>query len=156
MVNSQQVKETIQALKLDINVDRIPPAAPTIETNPKQVKEAHICRSAQLAAAATATIYTTPIDQDFYLTSGNISMKCTSGTTVTYMRITAFINSVAYPIIEISSIAGQATTAQNTLALRNPIKIDRGTAITIDASAADAAGTTRGAACIQGFIDEIN
>lgn len=156
MVNSQQVKETIEALKLDIRVDKIPAALPSVETNPKQVKEAHICESAQLAGALSATIYTTPADNDFYITSGNISMKCTTGTTVTYMRISAVIGSVRKTLIEISSIAGQSTTAQNILSLRNPIKIDRNTTILIEASAADAAGTTRGVACIQGFIDEIN
>lgn len=112
---------------------------------------ATLCRSQTASnTGAAQTIYTTPTDQDFFLTSASLSLikDATATSTGTNIRVT--IEGVARIILAITSITLTAQQAQMQQSFPFPIKVDRGTNITIEHSAGTA--NVLGVATIQGFL----
>jgi len=110
-----------------------------------------LCRSQTASNTGSAqTIYATPTDQDFYLTSASLSLikDVTSTSTGTNIRVT--IDGVARIILAIASITLTVQQAQMSQSFSNPIKVDRGTNITVEHSAGVA--NVLGVATIQGFL----
>jgi len=99
---------------------------------------------------AAQTIYTVPADQDFYLTSATLSLIKDATSTSTGTQIKVTIDGTARNILYIASITLTAQQAQMTQAYRFPIKVDRGTNITLEHSAGVA--NILGIATIQGFL----
>lgn len=152
-MNTEVVNEIRNALKTQIN-DKIVNPIPVIEVNPKIVKTPIAGYNTRTATGGVA-VYTTPSSQDFYLTeltygmvkdaandmaTGNVTVSVTIGGAVT--------NIVAVPII---TLTAQQYLIQ--LIFSHPLKLDRGTSITIT-SQAYAAGTMVRSVAYVGFIDE--
>jgi len=120
---------------------------PTFDVRPP----ATISRSAQASnTAAEQTIYTTPTDVDFFLSSACLSLIKDVTATSTATNLFATIDGVQRQILV---IVGITLTVQNqTVAISydTPIKVDRGTNITLKHSAATA--NVNAQATIQGFL----
>lgn len=109
---------------------------------------ANIVRTGTASNATTATIYTTPSDADFYMTSVTISMIKDATATSVYSGVNFFINGVVYNFrIDGFTLTAQADSLH--CALPAPVKVDRNTAITAINSTNVANVTCR--AVITGF-----
>jgi len=105
-----------------------------------------ICR--QLAGGGT---FTTPSDRDFYLTNAQISIAKVAADSGALASLTVVIDGVTISILRINGVTLTAD-AQNVLQSWNfPIKLDRGTNITLSLSGA----YTTANALLQGFIEEV-
>lgn len=155
MVNSQMVKEISEAFKIDERIEKIPNAIPVCEANPKIIKNG-FTKYNVLNAATSAVIYTTPADQDFYLTSAAIAFIKDSSSTSTLFQInyTEANASTSIPLLYYPSITLTAQSGSNNIVLPHPVKIKRNTQITISTDQATA--VVRAAGTISGFIDEVN
>lgn len=141
---NQQLRDTLPTQLADKVV-------PVMEVNPRMLRRITFLKG--LGGTGTTTIYTTPVDKEFYLVGCSLSICKVVGDTgsVGYLKTTqdGVINSVI-------SYAGVTTTADSQTISRDfslPIKIDKNTAITITATGA----FTRIEANIQGyFVENIN
>jgi len=147
--NSELTNEIVRAARIQQNVDEIPSelsnqVVPVMEVNPRLTRTVSIVRSLM---ASTGTIYTTPTNQDFYLTGSII----TGAAVGTQAQLTAVING-ATQIINFAEIiegtgtyVGVVAVTQGNQNCNFPIKIDRGTAIALPNPAS---------CIIYGYIDE--
>jgi hypothetical protein len=124
----------------------------TAECNPKLLRRINILRGVTATNSTSATIYTTPTDKDFYLTSALLSTIKDVTSTSTLERLRVVIDGVTQDILLISSLSLTAQDRTITLSLNNSIKIDRGTTITVTNSTNVANITTT--ALIQGYFVE--
>jgi len=123
---------------------------PTLEVNPRLVKNAVMYHQTCTNATA-ATIYTTPDNQDVYLSAVTLSSISDVTATTTYAAIQFYVGGAQRRII----IPRISLTVQNqsmAVSFPNPIKVDRGTSITIIHSTNVANVTT--AASVSLIIDE--
>lgn len=95
-------------------------------------------------------IYTTPADKDFYLTSAYLSGTADATADNLSYTITATIDGVARDIIKIGKQTTTAGSEQVAQSFFFPIKIDRGTAISLTTTFT--VGTTIMAATITGYL----
>jgi hypothetical protein len=127
---------------------------PTFECNPHLLKTANIVREIPIISpAVSATIYTTPLDKDFYLTSATLSLiKDVNATSIsTEVRVT--IEGQSRKILTIAGLSLTPQTAEKEISFSKPIKIDRGTNIYVTHSTNVA--TASASACITGFTMEL-
>lgn len=128
---SQIVEGVSQAIKGDVQ--------PVLLCNPFPV--CNIVRS-QTATGGNATIYTTPTDEDFYLTSCSVAIDASAGTGSSVL-IRATIGGAVQNIIYAASDFGAGlnevspATGSNNMTFPFPIKIDRNTAIEIVEASGD-------------------
>lgn len=155
MVNSQIIKETQEAYKTDIRVEKIPTALPVVEVGLKGSKCAHIVRGIDSNNSTATTIYTTPTDQDFYLTFASLVFKSATTGQATLIRLKVVIDSVDRYLLGLPNFTATGTTSPANIfnAGNHPIKVDRGTTIQILADVADA--EDRVYASIAGYLDEV-
>ena len=115
------------AVPLDVNKEIVP----TVVLNPFS-KFCDIARSQSCSNATSATIYTTPTDRDFYLTSASLSVikDVTSTSTFSSVFIT-LADGVTSDIIVLSEITLTAQTGEQSMNFSFPIKLARGINITI-------------------------
>lgn len=91
----------------------------------------NIVRQSSTVNSASATIYTTPSDKDFYLVGYVFSIIKDATATATNMEIYAYIDGVNRSLCR---IVGLTLTPQNdsiAMQFEHPIKVDRGTNISI-------------------------
>jgi len=126
---------------------------PIVDVTPRKYKIANFVKRTTLTNASNATIYTTPADKDFYLTSAQLSIIKDVTATSIFTIITAVIGGATR---EILMLPGFTLTVQNqttSIAYTIPIKLDRNTNIAISHST-NVANIT-GTACITGYEDEV-
>lgn len=122
-----------------------------LNVNPKDYKNSEIVLSNTCVNSTSSTIYTTPTDRDFYLTSAQLSMIKDAGALSTYSAINCTINGDAN--VRLIRVIGLATTAQTeslSISFPAPVKVDRGTAITVINSNAGANVSASG--LIAGYL----
>jgi hypothetical protein len=124
---------------------------PTIEVNPQIIKNV-FGKESEAINSTSSTIYTTPTTQDFYLTSVTLSTikDVTSTSVASKIRVT--INGLAFTLLEIASLSLTPQSQINSLVLTHPLKVDRGTIITVTNSTNVGNITSWGG--ITGFLDE--
>jgi hypothetical protein len=125
---------------------------PVIEVDPMMKKSADIVRSLYAGNNGGGTIYTTPANQDFYLTGATLTMMTDNGATATDARLGIYVLGVIQYVLRIGNVPGLAKSGTISLSFNHPIKIDRNTAITIVNQAATANIITTATIC--GFVDE--
>lgn len=157
MVNSQLVAETNNTFKIDTRVEKTPSAIPVAEVGLKGSKSIHIVASGTATNSNSTTIYTTPTDQDFYLTFASLHVNnADAAGTSTLEQLTLVINGARVAILsQVSRVStnhsGRAASIFQTD--RHPIKVDRGTTITLTLNAVSASDLA--VANIAGYLDEI-
>jgi len=108
-----------------------------------------IYRKADCGNATSATIYTTQADKDFFLCGAQVSVIKDVTSTSTYSHIRAYIDNFQH---NLSQIVCFTLTVQNSVLTTNfnpPLKIDKGTNITIQNSSGVANISSSG--CIWGY-----
>lgn len=155
--SSDLTKELRDGAKIQIAIDKIPnelaeKVVPVMEVNPRLVKIARIVKGSVASNAVSTTIYTTPSDQDFYLTSATLCWTKDATATTTEISLKAYIDGSNPRILSVGTITLTAQTGEIGNNFPHPIKIDRGTAITIAASTA--IGNFTAAGCIQGYLED--
>lgn len=107
---------------------------PVINVNPKDYRVINICKRAIINNATTGTVYTTPTNKDFYLCGVQMSLDKDNTATSTSFRTDITINgeTIAGGAMSIVAIALTAEQRDTFIAYPRPIKIDRGTNITIN------------------------
>jgi len=153
--NSELTKQLIDGAKLQTGRDTIPnqiaeKVVPVMEVNPKLLRRTTIVRT----VATAGTIYTTPTNQDFYLTGVQYSLTkdATCDLATGRSTINAVIGGLATEIIGHVTITLTAYNQTITKVFDHPLKIDRGTNITC--SITTTAGVCVRFFSINGFIDE--
>lgn len=154
--NSDLTKEIIQGAKIQTSLDTVPnklasSVVPVMEVNPKLLREINLNKYGTASNSTSAILYTTPTDKDFYITSAQISLikDATSTSTETYISCEMENGSLGI-LIDISTFTLTAQTAQNSISFPFPIKIKRGTNITINNTTNVA--NIRSSATITGYL----
>lgn len=112
----------------------------------------NIVKRNSVTNGTSATIYTTPTDKDFYIVAANIStIKDATSTSLTE-RISVTIEGLLIAILEICSLTLTPQNDSMSISFPRPIKVDRGTNITVTNSTNVANITT--VANIYGFTVE--
>lgn len=155
--NSDLSNELRKAGAIQISVDQIPQKIndsiqPVIEVNPKLLKNIEIIKIGSASDATSATIYTTPSNQDFYL-CGFTFTHCRDATATSLVsEIKAYVNGEQISLYALRTLT---TTVINgfsfSVNLLRPIKIDRGTSLIVTNGAATA--LIRSTAIIYGYLD---
>jgi hypothetical protein len=154
MVNSQVTREIVEALKLDINVQAIPSPIPVIEVGVKQVKRG-MNRSQSLANATSGTIFTTPVDQDFYITGANLTFVRDATATSALFNISyTDEGGQSQNILTFAGVTLNLGYGATQTPPMHPIKVARGTNINLNSSTN--VGNFKVTAQVYGFIDEVN
>jgi hypothetical protein len=160
--NSELTKEIIDGARLQTGTSVIPSelgqtVVPVMEVNPRLLRFANILKSATGNNSTSSTIYTTPVDKDFYLTGASLSVI----KDVTATSVQTAINVVPIGFTTGSNIcvlAGITLTPQTLAVSQNfnpPLKIARNTVIATTNSANTA--NIRAEASIVGYtVDNIN
>jgi hypothetical protein len=138
--NSETLKELNEAIRGNV-VSNIAPNGvnnsiqPVINVNPKDYRRCNIVKSGTTIHSTTTTIYTTPTDKDLFICSAFISVIKDVGSTSILTRLRASVDGVVSDILNISTLTTTIQNSNNSISFPNPIKIDRGTAITLTNSA---------------------
>jgi len=102
-----------------------------IETNPRIIKHSNIFDGVVKTATAAATIYTTPADDDFFLTSVTLSWNKDVTCDATSVRVTAYTPAgfQATPVyVTLPSLTAQS--GQIVVPFSYPLKLQRNSIIT--------------------------
>jgi hypothetical protein len=155
MDNSTLKQDLVDESRLNVAYDTIPSTViPSIQ--PVITVEKKYCDISKIITLNNGTagiIYTTPTQADFYLCSASISIIKDAGATSTLSYISAVLNSgIAASILPISSLTTTAQTANNTITFSPPLKIARGTNITLNHATANA--NISGSAAITGYTSQ--
>lgn len=90
---------------------------------------ANVVRNILGTSTGTGTLYTTPTDKDFYLTSVQISVQANAACDSTFAVIRCTIEGIIRNVIGIAKLTLTATSEAVSITFTTPVKIDRGTAI---------------------------
>jgi hypothetical protein len=106
---------------------------PTVEINPKLVKTPNVWKSGSAAATGAIVAITSDTRQDFYLTYFNASFAKNAACDIATgaMSVTCYIDGALVNLLRFSVITLTAQEGNQTISLDKPIKIDRGTSISI-------------------------
>lgn len=116
-------------------------------------KICNIVRSSTATNSTSSTIYTTPSDKDFYLSSYVLTVIKDATATSISTRISVIIDGATQVLSRIDGITLTAQAHTITLGLPIPIRIDRSTNIVVTNTTAVA--NVIGAATIVGYTEEI-
>ena len=138
--NSELLQELKDGGKIQQLRDIIPnqlaeKVVPVMEVNPKLLRRCDVAVSGTRTSTGSTTLYTTPTDKDFYLTSAlmEVGSDVTADNTGSYLRVV--INGTNVDIIYLR----KPTTVATSQALSQdfsgcPIKLDRGSTIIMNLS----------------------
>lgn len=98
---------------------------PVVVSNPERTID--ILKSASTTATGGVAIYSTPSNQDFYISAVAISAEKDAACDNTGVVINCVVNGATVSILNIAFRLGVAQAQTATLTLPIPIKVDRGT-----------------------------
>lgn len=138
-----------KSAQLQEGVDEIPSEIsktiwPVIDITPRKHRIANIVRDTGRSTTGTSTVYTTPTDQDFFLTSAFVSGTSDATADNTFFAILATIDGVSRNLLKIYKTTLTAASISIPISYIFPIKIDRGTNISITTSFSVGTSTVEG------------
>ena len=154
--NSDLTNELRDVAKIQVGADIIPnilsnQVVPVIDVNPKHARILNITSGASTSATGASTIYTTPTDKPFYLTTIGFAfikdVVCDIATGA--MTVKVVINGASQNIIIIPIITLTAQSGVYQIDLPKPMLLDRGS--TVFMSATFGAGVLSRAGYITGY-----
>lgn len=115
----------------------------------------NIVRSNVRATSGSSTVFATPTDKDFYLVAANLSLSADAACDNTNCVMNVTIDGVLSnrDIIRIQKLSLTAINDTVSLHLTKPLKIDRGTNITINSTFT--VGNAIFGGCIIGYTEEV-
>ena len=91
----------------------------------------NVVKSNTLSNATSLTLYTTPTDKDFFLTALQLSFIKDASATATQMGVTVVIDGVTTTLVRAVGLTTTAQSGNLAQTLPFPIKLDRGSIISI-------------------------
>jgi hypothetical protein len=160
MVNSQVIAEIIDALKLDVNVDKIPSPIPVIEVGMKQTKRGFAIVGNQTTTGTLSISFSSVShsDDQVYITGVTLSVSKDASCDVATGQILVYIYSADTG--QIMNLTGMgiltltAQTSQHNVIFTHPIKMKKGQ--TIAASGTFTAGSMTRTVAVSGYVDTVN
>jgi len=157
--NSDLQKEAKEAFRIQQNIDVIPSKfdekiIPVCEVNPKLLRRIKVVKNTATSNATTSTIYTTPVNQDFFISGLMLGVIKDGTSTSIVSTITTTIDGATTILAAIPSITLTAQSEMISISFPFPIKIDRNVTITCTNSTNVANVVSR--AVIYGYVDEIS
>ena len=159
--NHELTTELVKGSKLNSNFEQVPmqlaeKIVPVMEVNPKLLRRTSILRENNRSTSGTFTIYSTPSNQDFYLTGLYVSfikdVVCDTATNSQGYYVGCYIDGSLRQLVEFPVITLTAQEGRIYLEFTKPIKIDRNTAITMPGTFT--AGVCLRNAIVYGYVDE--
>jgi len=155
--NKNLIKGIIDNANLQISRDAIPnqladKVVPVMEVNTKLLRRCNVVASNACANATSANIYVIPADKDFYLVACAIGVIKDVTSTSTSSVLKGVVNGSTLNLLSIPGFSVTIATGQNSLSFPFPLKIDKGTTITIANSTNVANCTSVGH--IIGYLDD--
>lgn len=154
--NSELTDELKIGAKIQLSRDRIPneiaeKVVPTMEVNPKLLKNCNILRHATAINTTATTVYSVPSDIDFYLCGCSLSViKDATATSInSAIQITVDGDSNFFRPISIAGLTLTPQSLSESVDFNRPIKVKRGTNISVINSTNVANCTS--SACIWGY-----
>lgn len=102
-----------------------------VDVNPESHRRCKVVRSATDSVTGSLTIFTTPQDRDFFLNSLVLSCQNNVVANSTITEIKAFVDGVERSLLAHVKITLTVHDASTSISFPHPIKIDRGTVITV-------------------------
>jgi hypothetical protein len=96
----------------------------------------NIVKSGTNSNATSTTIYTTPSDKDFYLTAFSMSLIKDVNAAGVAFSLKIYVDAVQIAVLTISSLTLTVHSSQLNMALKYPIKVDKGTIISLTSNSA--------------------
>lgn len=136
--------------KFDYNADIIADVIqPVVQINPIS----NIVRSNSSTTTGSTTVYTTPSDKDFYLTSLQYCYMKDAANDATSIGVNTTIQGVLQNLVFIRTITTTASQDVVNISFPYPIKIDRGVAVSIYGTFT--AGNLYRSLVITGYTEEV-
>lgn len=159
--NSDLIKEVIDVARLHPSTDRIPnelaeKIVPVIDINQKHVRICDVVRHVSSTTSGSTNIYTTPSNKDFYLVGASLSISknATCDDESGEVDYNIIIDGGSRSFIILAKLTLTALNSSITLSLNNPIKIDRGSVISIAGNVTFTVGAMVKAATLIGYTVE--
>lgn len=155
--NNEVGKRLAKNAGIQVSVDKVPielaeKIVPTMETNIELLRKCTRREYGLANNSASATVYTTPTDRDFYLCGAQLSYIKDATATSAYSRLNVSVDGAILSIIHIPQFTLTAGNGSVAININPPLKVDRGTAISVVNSTNVANVQTAGN--IWGYIDE--
>jgi hypothetical protein len=153
--NADTIRELIKGANLQTGFDQIPnelarSIVPTLEVNPAMFRRCNIVRGSSAINATTQTIYTTPTDRDFFLCGCSLNViKDVTSTTTRSDIICNPDGDTSQSVLRVSCLTLTPQTGQQSQVFPFPIKLKRGSNITVTNDTNVANVTSSG--CIVGY-----
>ena len=160
--NTETNRELNEAIRGNANTNIAPQSIsgqvmPVIDINPKNYRRANICKEGS-TTGTSYTIYTTPTDRDFYLTT--IQFTYTKNATADLatndtLGISLKVNGATQYPIYFSTLTLTAQSDSIAITFATPLKIDRGSVIQL-VRGAITAGNVVMSGSITGYTVDLN
>jgi len=112
-------------------------------------KYSNVVASGELVATGSTTVYTTPTEEDFYLTNAYLNSQCDSACDSTEINLNVVVGGKSCELIHFMKFSASSYSRFEDMSFPFPIKLDRNSAITITHTYA--AGNATVGASIVGF-----
>lgn len=138
--NSDLTKGLASNAKIQTAKDKVPnelaeKVVPTMETNPELLRKSTILtnieRSTTTSASPGTTLYTASSTKDTYITALSLSATSSAACDNTIIRIRVTVNNQAVILLALLKETLTLNSQTATLTLTYPLKIDRGTNISL-------------------------
>lgn len=126
---------------------------PIVDVTPRKFKNTDIVRRNVCQNATSTTLYTTPSNADFYLTGVSLNVIKDATSQSVSSRVNIIINGATQTILSIEGLSLTAQIESNTISVIRPVKVDRGTNITLTNTNATANITAGATIC--GYVDNV-
>jgi hypothetical protein len=139
--NSDLSKELIEGAKIQQNFDKVPnrlgdTVVPVMEVNPKMMRRANIVRGGTSnTSSSTSSIYTTPTDKDFFLTTVSYYViKDAASDNIVNTVVVSVDGSGDQTLLSVPGITLTASNYGTSINFPSPIKLTRGSTIRMSSS----------------------
>ena len=159
MVNSQVTAEIVDALKLDVNVDKIPSPVPVVDVGRKSRSGfSYLSTSSATGTMSLAASVLGTDRSEVYVTCINLSIAkdnvCDIGTGTVVVRLTQADTGITDNAVSLACITLTAQASNITMLFDRPLKLLRNTAITCNVTFS--VGTMSRSFVVAGFRDLIS
>ena len=136
--NSDVTKELREGGKISLR-DAIPTqlaekVVPVMEVNPKLLKVTNFIKRGTLNNATSATLATTDAINETFITGAYLSVMKDVTATSLYFRINCVIGGASTSLLALGSLTLTAGSKDVSIMFRDPIKVDKSSALTLVAS----------------------
>lgn len=159
--NTDLFKEIKDGAKIQQLTDAIPTqlqgtVVPVMEVNPKLLRRTNFIKSVNRTTSGNATLFTTSSDVDTFITAVQLAFiqdATCDGAIGTPARLSVVIGGVSTVIIDLPALTLTACADATAVTFPHPLKIDRGSTMTLGGSTYTAGLKVR-VATVYGFTVE--